>query len=510
MRLLLAARLSRLSDGQTGIETQDEDAREWAEHNGHTIVAVAKDTKSGTAAMWERPNLKPWVTDPAHMATYDGIVAAKQDRLSRADWRDEAELRIWAENNHKTLFIVDRNLQWPPVDKDGRERWNYGAEQARREWEETSSRYRRMQKSLRTQGFLVGRAHYGHRAKGVKCGESPCMCKSDRKIPVLDSDTAPIVREMAERYISGQSSRVIRDWLNATGVPVALKSKRGKSQGWREHKVLEILHNPSIIGHYQHEGVTYLYAEPIISAEDFNTIQEMAAARRKAPGIVRKETALLTSIINCDRGNHMYRVKTGPRRRCPDGIWYYCDEKLCPKGSRLLVPLAEMDSIVGEAVSSMTDIEHMVTTIIPGDTYGEEIMQLKKEQAQLDPNENPEHFKRWLAIRDEILDLRARPRKAPTITTKSDGKSVAEVWDSLSPAGKRQWLLARRPSGWLPDESTDDDESIDHIGAKVQVFGRDPDTDTLIVDIDLGEFTEAMASLQALITDTGKDESNGH
>jgi len=56
MRLILAARLSRLSDGQTGIETQDEDAREWAEANGHIIIAVAADTKTGTAAMWERKN----------------------------------------------------------------------------------------------------------------------------------------------------------------------------------------------------------------------------------------------------------------------------------------------------------------------------------------------------------------------------------------------------------------------------------------------------------------------
>lgn len=499
MRLILAARLSRLSDGQTGIETQDDDAREWAEANGHTIVAVAADSKPGPTPMEERPNLKPWVTDPAHMATYDGIVAAKQDRLSRADWSDEARIRLWAEKHGKTLFIVDRNLQWPPIDADGRERWNYGAEQARREWEETSKRYRRMQRNLRSQGFLVGRAHYGHRTKGIKCGKSPCICKSDRKIPVLDPDTAPIVREMAERYLSGQSSRVIRDWLNATGVPVALASKRGKNQGWREHKVLEILHNPAIIGHYQHDGVTYLYADPIISVEDFNTIQEMTVARRKTPGIVRKETALLTSMIKCDRGNPMYRIKTEPRRRCPDGIWYYCDEKLCPKGSRLLVPLAEMDSVVDEAASTMTDIEHIVTTIFPGDTYGEEIKQLKKEQARLDPNENPEHFKRWLEIRKEILDLRGKPRKAPTITTKSDGKSVAEVWDSLTPAGKRQWLLARRPSGWLPGESTD------HPGAKVRVFGRDPETDTLIVDIDLGEFTESTASLQSI---TAKDEQS--
>src|SRR5262245_13223422 len=102
--------------------------------------------------MEERPNLKPWVTDHAHMAPYDGIVAAKQDRLSRADWSDEARIRLWAEEHGKTLFIVDRNLQWPPIDEDGRERWNNGAEQARREWEATSKRYRRMQRNLRSQG----------------------------------------------------------------------------------------------------------------------------------------------------------------------------------------------------------------------------------------------------------------------------------------------------------------------------------------------------------------------
>jgi hypothetical protein len=294
---------------------------------------------------------------------------------------------------------------------------------------------------------------------------------------------------MAERYISGESSRVIRDWLKSIEAPLPLASVN--SQGWREHQVLRILHNPAIIGHYQHKGVTYLYAEPIISTEDFNTIQEMTVARRKTPGIVLRETALLTSILKCDRGMPMYRVKTAPRRSCPEGVWYYCNENLCPKGTRLLVPLAEMDSIVSEAVSSMTDMEHIVTTIIPGDTYGEEIKQLKNEQARLDPNENPDHFKKWLEIRDEILRLRGMPRKAPKVTTKRDGRSVAQVWDSLTPAERRKWLLARGPSAWLAGESTD------QTGARVQLFGRDPDTGTLIVDIDLGEFTEALESLRS-------------
>jgi len=118
MDVIIAARLSQKmkSKGgkQTGIESQDEDARDWAKEQGHNVVATVGDHASGTKAMWERKALKPWVTDPELMAKYQGIVAAKQDRLSRADWRDEAELRMWTENNGKVLFIVDRDVRWPP------------------------------------------------------------------------------------------------------------------------------------------------------------------------------------------------------------------------------------------------------------------------------------------------------------------------------------------------------------------------------------------------------------
>jgi Resolvase, N terminal domain len=116
MDVIIAARLSKLARGraQSGIETQDEDAREWAQEQGHRVVTTVADHASGVKKMEERENLGPWVTDPGLMARYQGIVAAKQDRLSRSDWSGESELRRWAETNRKTLFIVDRELRWPP------------------------------------------------------------------------------------------------------------------------------------------------------------------------------------------------------------------------------------------------------------------------------------------------------------------------------------------------------------------------------------------------------------
>ena len=61
MRVLVAARLSKLVDGQTGLDTQDRETTAWAEREGHTVVHVAADRKSGTSHPWERKSLKPWV-----------------------------------------------------------------------------------------------------------------------------------------------------------------------------------------------------------------------------------------------------------------------------------------------------------------------------------------------------------------------------------------------------------------------------------------------------------------
>ena len=68
MKLLIAARLSQLSDGQTGLDTQDAESTAWAEREGHEVVHVAVDRKTGTSPIWDRKNLRPWVTEDARLA----------------------------------------------------------------------------------------------------------------------------------------------------------------------------------------------------------------------------------------------------------------------------------------------------------------------------------------------------------------------------------------------------------------------------------------------------------
>lgn len=58
MRVIVAARLSVLAEGQTGLDSQEQEAVRWAEQQGHEIVEVVKDHKTGKSHLWDRPNLK--------------------------------------------------------------------------------------------------------------------------------------------------------------------------------------------------------------------------------------------------------------------------------------------------------------------------------------------------------------------------------------------------------------------------------------------------------------------
>jgi site-specific DNA recombinase len=477
MRLLLAARLSQLAKGQTGIDTQDEDARYWASDAGHQIVATVADRKSGPTAMWDRPNLRPWVTDPELMALYDGIVAAKQDRLSRADWSDEARIRLWAEEHGKTLFIVDRNLQWPPRTPDDRERWNNGAEQARREWENTSKRYRRAQTYLRSQAFFVGKKPYGFRIVTVPgSGRTP---EDDHKTLEPDPVTGPIVRSMAKRYLDGQSFRQIRDWLVSESIPVPQQPKdangdRKEGNGWTAQAVRRILSNPAIAGRLQTNGQTALRMEPLISLEQFQQIQNLRKSRATRGTV--QHTALLTSILVCKDGNPMYRVSNR------DGEFYYCAPDKCARGNRVLIPLAYMDTAVNDAVMAMADMPHLVIKTMPADDHSNEIAQIKQDISELDPEATTYDYDAELAKRRaEIARLRELDRNEAKPLKRDinpDGKTVGEIWESLDTAGRRQWLLARN--------------------GRVQVSARDRELGVWITDIDLGEYTDAAYSLATL------------
>ena len=150
----------------------------------------------------------------------------------------------------------------------------------------------------------------------------------------------------------------------------------------------------------------------------------------------------------------MYRIKGRSIPSVPDGLYYYCSAEICPKGNRMLVPLAYLDAAVNDAVMTMADLPHLVIKVTPGNDYSEEIAQIKKDITELDV-ESVTYDSDLTRFRAEIARLRELDRteaKASKTEVKPDGRTIGEVWESLDTAARRKWLLARKGSNWLPGQ----------------------------------------------------------
>jgi DNA invertase Pin-like site-specific DNA recombinase len=418
MDLVAFARLSQYADGKTGIDTQDEDDRRWAADNSHEIVQMVADHISGRVPPFKRKNAGKWLNDPALMALYDGILVAKIDRLTRhRDW----DIRQWAEQHGKKIIIVNPTLIWPPEPGDIATPiiWDNLVNIAASEWAETSKRWKRMQQSKRDQKSFVGKPPYGYRI--VK------LDGTNLKTLEPDPETAPVVKSIFQMYDQGMSIYQIVDSLNGAGI----RSPQGQVKGWQHNTVRRILQNPSTVGRIQYKGATVLRVPPLVSQEDFNRVNARIKSRAtRGPG--RKETALLTGMVFCDNGSPMYRQ----RARSDD--FYYCNHG-CPAGSRLMVKVSYLDSVVDDMVMSVGDEPHMITVVTAGDDHSDEIDQIRLEIRDLDP-EADDYDTRLSELRGELANLRSLPSTPRKVEYKPSGKTIGEVWQSLDTAGKRRFL----------------------------------------------------------------------
>jgi site-specific DNA recombinase len=429
MQLLIAARLSRAGDG-AGIETQDEDARTWAEANGHEVIGIAADDGvSGKVHPRSRPQLGPWLTDPRLITRYEGIVAAKADRISRS-WFDVPEMRKWAEDTGKTLFVVQRNLQWPaPGDPYMNRAWNDATATANEEWELTSQRYRRKHQWLRDNGYLVGRPPFGYRVSCEHCGEVVCGCSLKCKhhmylVPV--NELMPYVVSMFEKCLAGFSLSQIAAWLDSQGIP----SPQGGR--WSDKSVSQILRNATYTGKRKNSGS--LVVEPMItSAMQKSVIRKLESSPRKRGAA--KGSAMLTGVIYCWRcSGTMYR-KALPRKDRVINV-YWCSSKC-----GTMVPLDKADELASTLLMTAIGREPMMrTVIIPG--HGQEEIELIEEQIRnldLDAPDYDAQHASLRARRRHLLTLRSVPDR---IVDEPTGETIGENWRKLDSDGKRQRLRA--------------------------------------------------------------------
>lgn len=417
LRLLLVARLSRKKTGTAkvegvSIEIQDATARTWAESEGHAIIGVAADIKSGTTAPWNRKNLKPWMTDPAMMGMYDGILIYHTDRLSRGTQEDFTYIEHWAVKNGKRI-IVANGPQFPKRDDSDYWRWTSEKDVARKEWERIRARQMGTQSTLKAQGHAVGRAPFGYVIKGETYG----------KRFEIDAKWGPVAREAFQRIADGHTATSVALWLSEqTG------------QSWRVKRVTDMIKRRTYLG--ERDGHEF---EPLVSEDLWESANRAMAARsfqRKETGGRRTEHAY-SGLIYCECGSRLYRHKTDSGKekyRCASGRTGDLTQVKCGFGA----PLFDEANGKIDAVMSRWSLPEFIMVTVGGD-HGKQT-ELARIQDEMSAAMARKDMTAVARLAGEFAEADARETEPVQVVLKETGRTYGQTWTDGDLSDRRALL----------------------------------------------------------------------
>jgi DNA invertase Pin-like site-specific DNA recombinase len=419
LRLLLVARLSRKKTGTArvegvSIEIQDATARTWAEREGHAVIGVAADIKSGTTAPWNRRNLKPWMTDPALMAMYDGILIYHTDRLSRGTQEDFTYIEHWAVAHGKRIIVAD-GPQFPKRDDSDYWRWTSEKDVARKEWERIRARQMGTQTQLKSMGHAVGKPPFGYMVTGAVYA----------KRFEIDPVTGPVAREAFQRIADGHTASNVAIWLSEqTG------------QSWRVKRVTEMIKRRTYLGERDGHAFTALVSEELWN--DANAAMASRSFKQRDAG-GRRTAHGYSGEIFCECGAKLYRHQSErgkEKYRCARGRRGDVTEARCGHGAPLLGPVdAAIDTLMRRA---MVPERVMMTT---GGDHGRQ-MELQRLQDAMSAAMAKRDMAEVTRLAAEFADVDARPAEAVRTILRETGRSYADVWGSGELSDRRA-MLAR-------------------------------------------------------------------
>jgi site-specific DNA recombinase len=156
-----------------------------------------------------------------------------------------------------------------------------------------------------------------------------------------DPDTAPIVREAADRALSGDPLYKIARDLNERGVPTQsatlaeLGRTRRKPSAWSATSLRRLLVNPAMVGRSIHRGeliraengLPRQLWEPVLPLDDWRRLSADLAPTSPAAQPRQRTGRLLSGLAKCGR---CFRPLYATSRKLPDGgtrPFYACSAK---------------------------------------------------------------------------------------------------------------------------------------------------------------------------------------
>jgi site-specific DNA recombinase len=221
------------------------------------------------------------------------------------------------------------------------------------EVEKLGREVRRGQKENTRQGYRNGgRAPYGYRLRHEPHPDPARARAGDKKSRLVpDPESAPVVAEIFDRFLSGSGYKEIANHLNRPGGPPPpshVDARRNASGKWAKTTIKAMLENPTYTGrlywnrldsraHKQGVGpvvrrdrAEWVEADerhpPLVTDEQFERVQ--TEMRRRSNGSVRhrrrpqKRPYLLRGIVHCSTGHNPLRMQG--RSRNGEPTYYTC------------------------------------------------------------------------------------------------------------------------------------------------------------------------------------------
>ncbi|MGI6153959.1 MAG: recombinase family protein [Christensenellaceae bacterium] len=359
IKTVIYARYSSDNQREESIEGQLRECKEYADKHNMTIVHTYID-RALSAKTDDRPEFQKMVSDSSKKQ-FEVVLVWKLDRFAR-NRTDSAIHRAVLRRNGVKVVSAKENISEGPEGiileaiLEGMAEY-YSAELA--------VKIKRGQ----TENALKCRYNGGFVPFGYKVNEN--------KLFELDPMTAPIVREMFERYADGQTVKEISAILNARGVLANSKYKYTNKSSMHN-----LFKNRRYIGEYRHGDVVQPGGMPALVSEDtFARVQERMNKNRHKPAAKKAdEEYILTTKLFCGKcGVMMVGVggtsKTGKVHhyyKCGNLIYKKsCDKKTVRKDwiENAVVMLTKEyvlnDSMIDQMADGVVALQEKENTVLP-------------------------------------------------------------------------------------------------------------------------------------------------
>ena len=302
MKAVIYARYSSDNQREESIEGQLRECKEYAQRNGILVLQSYID-RALSAKTDNRPEFQRMIRDSAK-GLFDTVLVWKLDRFARNRY-DSAHYKSQLRKNGVKVISATESIADGPEGiilesmLEGMAEY-YSAELAQK-----------VNRGMR-ENALKARSNGGTIPLGYRLDEEHRL--------KIDPLTAPVVREVFQRYADGENLRTIIRSLNERGI------RTSRNYPFQHSSFNTMLKNRKYIGEYHYKDVVIPDAvPPIIPKELFERVQERMKKNQHAPARAKaEEEYLLTTKLFC---GHCGRLMIGESGKGRNGVvhrYYKC------------------------------------------------------------------------------------------------------------------------------------------------------------------------------------------